>query len=263
MPLIALSREHHAGKRLVPPISYEYARTTAVVALCGAELMMAAQEFPIGFALDGGTVTPIALLFPEPGGNAFVAPDGRWMADYIPAAIRAYPFVLAQSPGSDEKVLCLHDTAVLSDTDGEPLFTETGEPGPLLLKSRDFFIEIERNRAATAMACTALAQRNLLIPWEIKVDKGDGTPVPSSLPLLRLDQDAFNALPSQAVAELWPTGALLVAYTHILSLGRMQRLGHLIALQHPPKVTPPPSAPLDLDRRFGIVTDEAELHFNF
>ena len=113
MQIVAISRELHAGKRLVPQSSYEFARSTALVSLCGAELSLAALEFPIGFARDGAAVMPAALLFPEPGNNAFVAADGRWLANYIPAALRAYPFVLAQKEGTDEKVLCLHDAAVV------------------------------------------------------------------------------------------------------------------------------------------------------
>ncbi len=134
----------------------------------------------------------------------------------------------------------------------------------MVLKTRDFFIEIERNRAATVTACAALVKRGLLVPWPLQIDKGDGNVVASSLSLFRLDQAAFNALDSQAVAELWEAGAFSVAYAHILSLGRMSHLGRLIAAQQrPPHVSPQALASVDLDKAFGINVGEAELHFNF
>ena len=263
MTLVVISREYHAGKRLLPQPSYEHARSVPLVPLCGAELSLAAQEFPICFASDGAGITPAALLYPEPGGNAFVGADGSWLASYIPAAFRAYPFALARKEGTDEMVLCLHEAAALSDTDGEPLFTESGEPGAVVLKARDFFIEIERNRAATAVACAALAKRNLLVPWPLQIDKGDGNTVSSPLSLLKLDEAAFNALDEPGVAELWQAGAFPVAYAHMLSLGRMAHLGRMIAAQRPQQAQPQAKPPVDLDRVFGITTNEAELHFNF
>ena len=266
MKYAVLSREAHGGKRVLPLSSFAFARTWSLAPLCGAELAKAALEFPIGFAVEAGAVVPVALLFPEPGNNAYLNAQGQWLCEYVPAVFRAYPFALATVEGGSDRVIVVdEEAAVLSDSEGEPLFTEAGEPASALLNVRNFFLELERSRQATLVACAALAKYQLLTQWPLKIEKAPGEVTAAGHTLLRLDETAFNALSPEAVAELWQAGAFPVAYTHLLSVGRLATLGRLSAPHFRPQPPAPavPAAPLDLDQVFGIASEDQgfQLHF--
>jgi hypothetical protein len=59
---------------------------------------------------------PVAVQGLAPGQNLFVAPDGRWLAAYTPAAYRGYPFQLAHAENG-QQVLCFDEESGLI-TDG-------------------------------------------------------------------------------------------------------------------------------------------------
>lgn len=220
----------HGRLRLLQSPSYAFASGLMLSDLVAAELAHAALHFPLAFTMREDQAGLAALLSIMPGRNLYVAPNGSWMAGYVPAALRAYPF-LGGGQNDKGQAMLFVDTGsgLLSEKKGQALFTEEGTPSEMLQKIIGFLTEIENNRAATNAACTALHGLKLLVPWEINIAAEAGTTALTGL--YRVDETALNALSTEDFLSLRTIGALPLAYAQLLSMGRLEVLAN-VARQH-------------------------------
>lgn len=224
-----ISRQRHSQLQWQPPRNYLFAAQDAVVPLAVAELPKAQATLPLAFILmgegDTAQYTPVAVLGLAPHRNLFIAPDGRWLGAYIPAVYRSRPFVLAQTP-EGQQVLCIDEEAgLVLGTGAEPFFTPEGEPAPAVAAMLHFLTELQASRAATVRMCAAVQRHGLFQPWPITVQT-DAGPQPLS-GLSRINEEAFNALPAEALLELRQAGALPLIFCQLLSMQHLPRLGEL------------------------------------
>ncbi|SOD98753.1 SapC family protein [Caenispirillum bisanense] len=234
--LVALGREAHAGHRLAASQSFAFAAALPVVGLVGSELARAAVAMPVAFAPDGAEddgaprFTPVAVMGVRQGQNLFVAPDGRWLGEYVPALLRRYPFALVRPDGAeqDARILAVDEGSGRLTTDGTgiPLFDEAGGLSEHLQRVVGFLQQLEANGVVTAAACATLAAHGVIVPWELSVQGADGAQQPVG-GLYRVDEAALNALPDDAFLELRRSGALVVAQLQLVSMQRISVLSHL------------------------------------
>jgi len=224
MPSFApITRGSHTGKAWIRYTSYRFAADRAWVPVVAAELAKATLAMPIAFVEENGTLHLAAVMSLEPGKNQFVAPDGRWLGGYIPAAVRGYPFALLYPDGAQEPIMCVNedtDLVVDAGTPGaEPFFDEEGAPAPALKAVLDFLGQVEANRAATNRAVTALTTAGVLTPWLIQVDTPEGPRTVTGLQ--RIDEERLNALDDKGFLDLRAVGGLAIAYAQLLSMGQL------------------------------------------
>lgn len=244
---VPLSPERHGGKRLQPASSFAFARSLAAVPLVGAELGKAATEFPVAMTRTGETYGLVAVLGLRLDLNGFVDGTGRWLAEYVPAFLRSYPFLLGHVEEPRTTVLCIDEgCGLLHDRDGIALFEASGEPGELVRSTVDFINKVEASRHETAGACAGLARHDLLVPWEFMVETADG---PQRInDLLRVDEARLSALSDEAFLALRRTGALALAYGQLFSVNKLplvERLTRQAAMQHQQGEAPPGPAEID------------------
>jgi hypothetical protein len=225
-----ISRERHAGKRWKRFVNFSFAAKEAVAPLAAAELPRIAVAMPIAFVEMAGHKQAVAVLSLVPGRNLFVAPDGRWIGPYIPALFRAFPFVLAKGP-EGQQVLCIaEDSGMLTDgPEGEAFFGEDGKPAAAVADILKFLHQFERSRILAQQATACLEKHGLLQAWPVTLKTPDGE---QQIPgLFRVDEAALNALGAEALVELRQTGALSLAYCHLLSVQHLPLLGKLADAQ--------------------------------
>ncbi len=223
--LQAISREHHAAKRWQRYTSYSFASGDAVAQLVAQELPKAAMVLPVGFVATDEGYMPVAVQGLQPGKNLLVSDDGRWLAAYIPAAYRAYPFVLANTEDG-QQVLCMRgETGLLSETEGEAFFAEDGEPAQAVKDVLNFLTQVAANRQTTQRICATLEKHQLIQPWPIQLHTDAGEQNIEGLH--RIDEAALNQLPADAFEELRQAGAMPIIYCQLLSMQHLQKLGHL------------------------------------
>ena len=249
----AVSPSTHAAKRWRRYTGYAFAVHDALAPLVAHELPRAALHLPIAFAQQGDAFTPVAVLGLAPGRNLFVAPDGRWLGGYVPAAYRAYPFALATLPDGQLALAFDVDSGLLAEADGEPFFDADGSPAQGVKDVLAFLNQVHANRAQTARCCQVLAGHGLLQPWPITLQGDGGERVVQGL--YRIDEAALNALPADALKTVQQAGALPVAYCQLLSVQHLPRLGDLAQAQRqaatPPAVPTLPTTPAgELDLSF-------------
>lgn len=225
-----ISLDRHASLRWKRYSSYAHASQEAVIPLAGAEMPKAAMTLPIGFIKQDDNFFPIAVLGLQPGQNLFVAADGRWTGNYIPAAFRSHPFRLAQTKDA-QQALCIDEDSglVTSGPEGESFFTDDGKPSQGILDILDFLGQIEQSRLSTVAACAVLQKHSLIRPWPVTLKTESGEQQVAGL--LQIDEAALMALPADALVETRNAGALSLAYCQLISMQHLPMLGQL-AISH-------------------------------
>ena len=226
---IPVSKETHASKRWKRTASFAFAAKDAVAPLVAQELPSALMHLPMGFIKQEELFIPVAILGLLPGQNFFVAPDGRWLGGYTPAAFRAYPFQLANTEDGQRVLVIDEASGLVSDTEGEPFFDEEGNPAKALKDVLEFLSQVQSNRELTQRICAVLAEHQLIQPWPINVQGEGGERKVEGL--FRIDEAAMNALPAEAFDTLRQAGALPIAYCQLLSMQHIQMLARLAQAQ--------------------------------
>ena len=225
----ALDSVAHRALRYDPAQPYHFAAQQLFAPIISGEASMVAREYAIVFSDQPGSL-PMALLGRARGSNAYVRESGHWMARYVPAHFRRYPFVMAESAKQGEPaegeaalehiVVIDADSPHLSPDRGEALFTEEGQPSGVLENVQRVLMAIEHDSQRTLKLMAELEEAQLLVERQVIVGSKLGQPV--GLQGLRVvDFDRLDALDPQVIANLQRSGALALVYAHRVSLANL------------------------------------------
>jgi len=229
--LTAISAEKFSGKAWRRYNSYAFAARENLIPLVAAELAKAVPTMPLGFVQIGEGFQLVAITALQAGANLFVAPDGRWLGAYVPAALRGYPFRLVKLQDRADSILCIDEASglVVEAGQGETFLDEDAQPSKAVKDVLEFLSQAERNRMVTQAAVDALAAAGLIQPWPLSIKQGEqNVPVTG---LYRIDEAALNALDNEAFLTLRQSGALPVAYAQLMSMNQLTVLQQLAQIQ--------------------------------
>jgi hypothetical protein len=222
---IALDKEVHKRLRINRSTSdLGFAARTNSVLLAAVEFIPACRDYPIVFArvADGKTV-PVALLGIRKDENLFLA-EGIWDAStYVPAFVRRYPFVPAET-SPDNLTICIDEAFPgFSADEGEPLFDAAGEPAAFLKEAialiQDYNIECKRTDAFMQR----LGELGLFKEMNVRIDMKGGESF-NVAGVLMVDEAKLAALDAAAVGKLHAAGDLPLIYAHLFSQANLGRL---------------------------------------
>lgn len=263
---VALSKESHKNTRIkarnntrnnTRGNNFTFAGHTNSVILAGVEFTEAAKEYPIVFAKAGegagdnadannadannavANIVPVALLGLRAEENLFITQDGNWDARYIPAFVRRYPFILAESglaesgsaePGqTGQRIVCIDESFPgFSESEGDPLF-ENGQPTALLKQAMDFLEEYQRQYVRTEAFVKRLVSNDLLKTLNAQVDLVDGKQF-GLTGLMVVDEAKLLQMGDDEALAFFKSGELAWVYCHLMSLGCMSILLDRLAL---------------------------------
>lgn len=220
-----LAKDRHADLRFRPDAGYASCAAQTTAPLTITEFMPAAMEFPILFAITAEGPVPVVIMGLRAGRNLFVAEDGNWTGDYIPAHFRQLPFFNTMVRDTGKVFLSiLPEHAAFCDTGtGLRLFDEVGRTSVFLSRVMDFTRSHYQNTLKTRAFCNRLSQMNLLTPMTFAVE------VPEQIPrklhgFSMVDRKKLKALDDRQLAELERTGLLEAVHLHWGSIRNLERL---------------------------------------
>ncbi|MBF0401246.1 MAG: SapC family protein [Magnetococcales bacterium] len=225
---VALNKERHRAFKIDSSgANFSFAKKTNSVIITGMEFVHIAKEYPVVFAKAGDRVIPLALLGLRNDENLFVNDTGRWDARYVPAFVRRYPFVLADS-GDGNLAVCIDEGFAGFNTErGVPLFDEAGEQAPLLENAIRFLKEYQGQNQRTELFVNRLQDMDLLTELTARAELAGGVKF-SMGGLLVVDEKKLMELPQEKALELFRSGELGWIYAHLLSLSNMSRLAEIL-----------------------------------
>ncbi|MBD8530824.1 MULTISPECIES: SapC family protein [unclassified Massilia] len=222
--VVALDRELHKSLKIKPAQHLKFAADATALPIVMGEFVEVARQFPIGFLrVEGGGILPVALVGLPDGKNLFLTEDGKWDAPYVPAFVRRYPFVFAET-GDDQLTLCIdRDYDGFDENEGTPLFGADGEPDAGVTGVIELLSEFQRQHTATQQFVQRLEQAGVLMEANANATLNDGRNL-SLQGLLVVDEQKFRALPEATVNEWFRAGDIGLVYSHLLSLGNLLEL---------------------------------------
>jgi hypothetical protein len=257
--LIPLSFETHAKTRIRPLASYAFAAKETLIPLTAADCVALCHEIPVVFVPSDGGYALAAMAGVASGRNILIDETGRWHGSHVPAAWRRGPFRLAAIAGEEERLaLCLDDSSdQIGETEGQPLFDETGAATQLLNDASSILSKYEADRRHTVAICAQVQSLGLLAPWDLDIAQPDGSKTQLK-GLFRVDEPKIASLSGDDLVALRNTGGLGMIYAHLLSLSKISllaRISQQVTLRDQQREAVR-SNKVDLDRAFGIVEDD-------
>ena len=226
---VLLNRELHRNRKIVASTSFAFTRQANSMYLAGVEFGEACKEYPIVFTkLASGKIVPVALLGLRDKENLFVVDKDKWDGRYIPAFVRRYPFVLAELDGGQLGVCVDEDFAGLNEKEGEPIFDEKGNNSPFLQNALDFLNRYQLEYMRTDSFCERLQKSGVLVEMNAKADLYDGSSFLVN-GLTVVDERKLLQLGDKEALEIFRSGELSWVYSHLVSLGNLNRLTDRLA----------------------------------
>lgn len=251
---ITISQNQHADKHYLPSQNYSFAADHQVVPILLAELLKLLPLYPLAFIQQDSTYTPVALTGIGSGQNLYLNHDGKWLAPYVPAFLRSYPFRVL--PSNDNEVLCIHEDHLADDSQGKPLFDSEGNLSKPVQDTFNFLDECQKNRKIIQSACAALDTAGVIEQWPLQIKQGEGKEPLKVDGLFRISEKALNGLEAETFAGLRSHGAMPLTYAQLFSMNQIEKLAELAkyhAKQQEEQQQP------DIEQLFG---DDETLHFD-
>ena len=223
--VVPVNQERHARKKIKPVENFKFASDFHIAYLTMHEFVRAAAIYPLVFIEDKekDEFRPVAMLGLDAGENLFIGASGKWEASYIPAIIRRYPFALSHVGEDKRYLVCIDEESdLVSDTEGSPMFSETGEPTQVIENVKKYLSELQQMDALTQEFCKFLSEHNLFVPLNMRVRQDDKIKNISGCYVI--NEERLNNLSDELFIEVRNKRYLPPIYAQLTSLSQIERL---------------------------------------
>jgi hypothetical protein len=222
---VALNNEQHKNLKITGNFSAECMADRHVVPLMLQEFTAAAPHYPVFFLqINEKQFSPVAVFGLKEGQNLLLK-DGQFEGNYLPAAIRCYPFTLAQA-NDEQLILCINEQADnVSTTEGQALFNDDGSHTEFFQGINNFFRDYIDANTANRNVMDQITEMGLLRSDGLQYRDLAGKEHRVN-GFFVIDQEKFNALNDEQFLTLRKLGVLPAIYAHFASL---ERIGNLIS----------------------------------
>ena len=226
--VVPLNKEKHGKLCLSAVENFNYTKETNSIYIAAVEFIKASKEYPIVFAkTPGDEIFPVVLLGLKDKENLFVGKKGEWLAKYIPAYVRRYPFILATGPekSGGQFAVCIDEdyAGFNSKKKGKRLFDDDGKESELLKQALKFLQEYQGHIQFTSSFCKNINELGLLEPMQAKAEFKDGKKL-ALRGFMGVNRDRLKDIEPAKLSELVKTNQMELIYAHLISLDNVERL---------------------------------------
>jgi hypothetical protein len=225
-----LSPEKHGKLRVAELTDFTCFKSQHLVPVVFQEFYGLATEFPLVFVRNSTTadLVPVALMGLSKGKNLYCQTP-QWTASFVPTSFTLAPFSIHRTKeGSDEAVIVIDEgSPLVSESQGEALYSDTGEQSDFLKKRIEHVVTITRQSLQAIEVCKLLADMKLLKSRPIKLQLGPNTPAYELDGVFMVDEEALEKLDDAQFNTLRKRGILPLIYSHLTSLQILTRLTRL------------------------------------
>jgi hypothetical protein len=228
---VVLDSEIHKDYKITSVSNdYSFAKDTNSVIISGIEFSEITKEYPIVFSQsEDGVILPVALLGFRDNENLFVDAVNNWVANYRPAYVRRYPFVLAENDDKTEYTVCVDEEySGFNKENGEILFDDKGEHTQTLSNVISFLKEFQGQHQLTRQFSDKLMKLDLLVEYTAKIEMKQGDQFALGKMMI-VSEDKLMKLDDETILELFKSGQMAWIYSHLFSLSNMAKLIDLMA----------------------------------
>ena len=230
--VVPLSKEQHKTLYMEPIERYSFAAKTNSLYIAAIEFINCLSNYVIVFGKDlEDRVYPVVLLGMEANQNLYVSKRGLWNADYIPAYVRRYPFILAAPEGNEGNfAVCIDESykGFNKAKKGKRLFDGKGNQTDILKQAVDFLQGYQKHIQITTAFCNNLSSLDLLEPMQANVELKTGNKFAIG-GFFCVSRAKLKSLSSDKLSELVNSEQIELIFAHLLSLNNLNKLIEKIA----------------------------------
>lgn len=221
--LVVLDKNNHKGLKILPMSDLNFAKQSKFIPVVAQEIGLVGVNFPVVFT--GDEFPTLVTLVGLGSDSLAINHEGKWVTKYVPSFLRRYPFSIGSSEQNSEQKIILIDeeSSLVSVTEGEALFTESGEQSPMLQKAITYLKVHEEQAMVTRNIITQIANSGILEDREIAVGEGEEQQI-----LVKgfkvVDKEKLNALSDDILAEWVRKGIISFIDAHLASLNHIETL---------------------------------------
>lgn len=225
--VVPLNKEVHGELYIEGIEGYGHTKETNSIYIAAIEFLQVSREYPIVFAKGADdSVFPVALLGLEQNQNLFVNKKGAWTANYIPAYVRRYPFILATEENKKENfAVCIDESFPGFNTakEGKALFNDKGEQSEVLNQAVDFLKDYQTHVQLTTLFCENLTKLGILEPMQANIERATGEKT-SLGGFMGVNREKLKELKPAKLAELLKSDQMELIFAHLASLSNLNAL---------------------------------------
>ncbi len=221
--LQVLDKEKHKELKISPLENLNFAKQTAFLPVVAHEIALVGATFPIVFSSEE---YPSLIALVSLGGDSLgVNHEGKWIASYVPSALRKYPFSLVSTKeNADQKVILIdEDSSLFSKSKGNLLFKKDGEKSETLEHAISFLTTHEQQNMVTRNIVKEIEQSGIMDAREISVGEGEEKKVLVN-GFKVVDKEKLHKLSDDILASWVKRGIITFIDAHIKSLENIQML---------------------------------------
>ena len=227
---VPLQNDKHANLKLAEIDDYTRYKEQHLVPIVVPDFFTLAGEYPLVFVQNAvsGEFVPVAMMGIKEGQNLCCQSE-QWPAQVVPLSFNNGPFSIARADTDDEQFVILIDeeSPLLSETDGEALFTESGEKTDYLEKKIESVVQVAQKAINTQGVCKYLSNKKLFATQQVQLQFRPDTEQYNIDGIFTIDEEALNALPDKDFLELRKKGMLALIYAHFVSLQQLHRISKM------------------------------------
>lgn len=225
--VVPLNKEVHGNLYIEGIEGYSHTKETNSIYIAAIEFLQASREYPIVFAKgQDEKIFPVALLGLEKNKNLFVGKDGKWQADYIPAYVRRYPFILAKADENQSNfAVCVDESFPGFNTakEGVALFDEKGEQQQVLKQAVDFLKDYQTHVQLTTVFCENLSKLDVLEPMQANIERATGEKTTMG-GFMGVNRQKLKDLKPAKLTELLKSDQMELIFAHLASMSNINSL---------------------------------------
>ncbi len=224
--LVQLTPEKHQDLKVKANAALAVAEAQHAISLRVSEISQAISSFPVFFTKvdQSGQWAISAMTSLEVQKNLFCTED-KWLATYMPNAMRTYPLFLMKSPEDESKptVGILEDAPAFSRAEGQDLFDANGKPSLFQNSLRAQLDEDIGNSYHTMQFLSKLQEMNLMKAMDVQVFYADKQ-VNTLKGLHTIDEAKMQSLSPEEFEDLRKLGYLPPIYAMLMSIFQLNNL---------------------------------------
>ncbi len=190
-----------------------------------SEFKHVCRFMPIVFSPVGKPI-PIAITGLTPGKNPFII-NGQWKRNtYIPAAIRQYPFLLAQTDEDNKRVVYV-DQSMLNKEHENRLFRDDGTKTPFFENAIEQCTVYDQHVHKTHSVIDVIDEIGLFTETQMDIETPDGTHKRTGS-FKVIDVKKYAALSDEQILLLHQSQALWAIHAHIISMDNLPSIAQTL-----------------------------------
>lgn len=224
--LVPLNRDNHAALKIDPKKIEAIGAHEKMVPVVVSEFLKLSVQYPIVLTknADTGMFIPVVILGFKEDENLFWQ-GTRWDAIYVPLNITRQPFFIGKSDKHEGGyTICIDiESPCVSSTEGENIFTASGDDSHLLLKAKSQLAALLDGEVQTQAFIKTLAELNLFAPLTLEIGfiNDEKEQIHS---IYTIDERILENLSAEVIASLHQQKFLKPLYIMLSSLSHIYTL---------------------------------------